>query len=103
MPIVPIRASPIVGLHQKNTPVAMTGTTVCSPLGPCCGTGTGSSYWCFAGGNVFMIRHSRWASSTCNTARSLEAQSIGIRADSDARGGTASYGVPVTEVLIQKW
>jgi murein DD-endopeptidase MepM/ murein hydrolase activator NlpD len=34
-----------------------TGTTVCTPLGPYCGTGTGSCFWCFAGGNVVVIRH----------------------------------------------
>ena len=34
-----------------------TGTTVCTPLGPYCGTGTGSCFWCFAGGNVIVIRH----------------------------------------------
>jgi murein DD-endopeptidase MepM/ murein hydrolase activator NlpD len=36
---------------------ATTGTTVCTPLGPYCGTGTGSCFWCFAGGNVIVIRH----------------------------------------------
>jgi murein DD-endopeptidase MepM/ murein hydrolase activator NlpD len=34
-----------------------TGTTVCTPLGPYCGTGAGSCFWCFAGGNVIVIRH----------------------------------------------
>ena len=34
-----------------------TGTTVCTPLGPYCGTGTGSCFWCFAGGNVIVVRH----------------------------------------------
>jgi murein DD-endopeptidase MepM/ murein hydrolase activator NlpD len=38
-------------------PGSTTGTTVCTPLGPYCGTGTGSCYWCFAGGNVVVIRH----------------------------------------------
>ena len=36
---------------------AMTGNTVCTPLGPYCGTGSGSCFWCFAGGNVLVIRH----------------------------------------------
>ena len=35
----------------------MTGNTVCTPLGPYCGTGTPSCYWCFAGGNVIVLRH----------------------------------------------
>ncbi len=34
------------------------GTTVCTPLGPYCGSGSGSCFWCFAGGNVIVIRHS---------------------------------------------
>ncbi len=34
-----------------------TGTNVCTELGPYCGTGTGSCYWCFAGGNVIVILH----------------------------------------------
>lgn len=38
-------------------PGSLTGTTVCTALGPYCGTGTGSCYWCFAGGNVVVIRH----------------------------------------------
>lgn len=40
-------------------PDAKVGNTVCTPLGPYCGTGTGggSCFWCFAGGNVIVIRH----------------------------------------------
>jgi len=38
-------------------PGSMTGNTVCTPLGPYCGTGTPSCYWCFAGGNVIVLRH----------------------------------------------
>ena len=34
-----------------------TGTNVCTELGPYCGTGTGSCFWCFAGGNVIVILH----------------------------------------------
>lgn len=33
------------------------GVQVCTPLGPYCGTGEGSCYWCFWGGNVVVIRH----------------------------------------------
>lgn len=36
---------------------AKVGNTVCTPLGPYCGTGSGSCFWCFAGGNVIVIRH----------------------------------------------
>ena len=37
------------------------GTTVCTPLGPFCreGPGKGRCFWCFAGGNVVVILHSR--------------------------------------------
>lgn len=34
-----------------------TGTNVCTELGPYCGTGTGSCFWCFAGGNVIVVLH----------------------------------------------
>jgi hypothetical protein len=33
------------------------GTTVCTELGPYCGTGTDSCFWCFAGGNVIVLLH----------------------------------------------
>lgn len=33
------------------------GTTVCTQAGPYCGTGTCCCTWCFAGGNVVVIRH----------------------------------------------
>lgn len=33
------------------------GNLACTPLGPYCGTGSGSCFWCFAGGNVVVIRH----------------------------------------------
>jgi len=38
-------------------PGATTGTTVCTPIGPYCGTGEEGCFWCFAGGNVIVIRH----------------------------------------------
>jgi murein DD-endopeptidase MepM/ murein hydrolase activator NlpD len=38
-------------------PGATTGNTVCTPLGPYCGTGEQACFWCFAGGNVIVIRH----------------------------------------------
>ena len=37
---------------------AMTGTTVCTELGPYCNDGSsGQCFWCFAGGNVIVILH----------------------------------------------
>lgn len=38
-------------------PSAMTGTTVCTPVGPYCGTGEPGCFWCFEGGNVIVVRH----------------------------------------------
>ncbi|HWP09848.1 MAG TPA: M23 family metallopeptidase [Polyangiaceae bacterium] len=38
-------------------PGGMTGNTVCTPVGPYCGTGQPGCFWCFAGGNVIVIRH----------------------------------------------
>jgi hypothetical protein len=38
-------------------PGATTGNTVCTPVGPYCGTGEQGCFWCFAGGNVIVIRH----------------------------------------------
>jgi murein DD-endopeptidase MepM/ murein hydrolase activator NlpD len=36
----------------------MTGTTVCTELGPYCNDGSnGQCFWCFAGGNVIVILH----------------------------------------------
>jgi murein DD-endopeptidase MepM/ murein hydrolase activator NlpD len=37
---------------------AMTGTTVCTELGPYCNDGgSGQCFWCFAGGNVIVLLH----------------------------------------------
>ena len=33
------------------------GTTVCTDLGPYCRSENGTCYWCFAGGNVVVIKH----------------------------------------------
>lgn len=40
------------------SPNSQVGYTVCTELGSYCGTGTGNCFWCFAGGNVVVIRHS---------------------------------------------
>ncbi len=42
---------------DSTPPGSSNGTTVCTPEGPYCGTGEGRCYWCFAGGNVIVIRH----------------------------------------------
>jgi murein DD-endopeptidase MepM/ murein hydrolase activator NlpD len=38
-------------------PEMRAGHTVCTELGPYCGAGGGRCFWCFAGGNVIVIRH----------------------------------------------
>ena len=38
-------------------PGSTTGTVVCTRVGDYCGTGSCCCYWCFAGGNVIVIRH----------------------------------------------
>lgn len=42
---------------EVTGPGSTSGTTVCTPLGPYCGTGEPGCYWCFAGGNVVVLRH----------------------------------------------
>jgi murein DD-endopeptidase MepM/ murein hydrolase activator NlpD len=42
---------------QSTEPGSSNGTTVCTPVGPYCGTGEEGCAWCFAGGNVIVIRH----------------------------------------------
>jgi len=37
--------------------ISYPGYRVCTEVGPYCGTGYGSCYWCFDGGNVVVIRH----------------------------------------------
>jgi murein DD-endopeptidase MepM/ murein hydrolase activator NlpD len=53
----PDAAQPDCQAPTTLAPGSTTGTTVCTPLGPYCGTGTGSCFWCFAGANVVVIRH----------------------------------------------
>lgn len=44
--------------HTAHAPGNKDGTTVCTPLGPFCKDGApGNCFWCFAGGNVVVIRH----------------------------------------------
>lgn len=38
-------------------PGQQNGTTVCTEIGPYCQTGDWGCFWCFAGGNVVVIRH----------------------------------------------
>ncbi len=42
---------------RKLQPGSTEGYLACTPLGPYCRDGRGSCFWCFAGGNVAVIRH----------------------------------------------
>lgn len=63
------------------------GTTVCTPLGPYCGTGSGSCFWCFAGGNVIVIRHNGMPGVFATRYDHLKRNSVLVRpGDSVTRG-----------------
>ena len=64
-----------------------TGTTVCTPLGPYCGTGTGSCFWCFAGGNVIVIRHTSVAGVFATRYDHLRRNSVLVRPGDTVRRG----------------
>jgi murein DD-endopeptidase MepM/ murein hydrolase activator NlpD len=49
--------SPDCEAPGKLAPGGRQGHTVCTELGPYCRNGQGSCFWCFAGGNVVVIRH----------------------------------------------
>lgn len=53
----PNDAEPDCQAPESLEPNAMVGTTVCTPIGDYCGTGDPGCFWCFAGGNVIVIRH----------------------------------------------
>jgi murein DD-endopeptidase MepM/ murein hydrolase activator NlpD len=53
----PNDAEPDCQRPAEYLPGDATGTNVCTELGPYCGTGGGSCFWCFAGGNVIVILH----------------------------------------------
>lgn len=53
----PSTSEPDCQAPPTQEPGGTTGNTVCTPIGPYCGTGEPGCYWCFAGGNVIVIRH----------------------------------------------
>lgn len=53
----PDRFHPDCQPSSRNGPGTRLGNTVCTELGPYCRDGRGRCYWCFAGGNVIVIRH----------------------------------------------
>ena len=48
---------PDCGRPGTPAPGANSGYMVCTSSGPWCRDGKGACYWCFAGGNVVVIRH----------------------------------------------
>lgn len=53
----PSQTEPDCQAPPSYEPGAKVGNTVCTPVGPYCGTGEPGCFWCFAGGNVIVIRH----------------------------------------------
>jgi murein DD-endopeptidase MepM/ murein hydrolase activator NlpD len=68
-------------------PSGMTGNTVCTPVGPYCGTGQPGCFWCFAGGNVIVIRHEGVPGVFATRYDHLKKDSVRVQpGDSVARG-----------------
>jgi len=74
-------------------PGARSGTTVCTPLGPYCGVGTGSCFWCFAGGNVIVIRHTNVPGIFATRYDHLKRDSVAVRP-----GDKVTRGQKIAEV-----
>jgi murein DD-endopeptidase MepM/ murein hydrolase activator NlpD len=69
------------------------GTTVCTQSGPYCGTGTCCCTWCFAGGNVVVIRHTDLAGVFATRYDHLRTNSILV-----TPGQLVSKGQKIAEV-----
>ena len=74
-------------------PGSTTGTTVCTPLGPYCGTGTWSCFWCFSGGNVIVIRHTTVPGVFATRYDNLKCNSVLV-----SPGDTVKRGQKIAEV-----
>jgi len=66
---------------------AKVGNTVCTPLGPYCGSGGGSCFWCFAGGNVIVIRHPDVPGVFATRYDHLKKNSLRVRPGDEVRRG----------------
>ena len=66
---------------------AKVGNTVCTPLGPYCGSGSGSCFWCFAGGNVIVIRHPNVPGVFATRYDHLKKSSLRVRPGDEVRRG----------------
>jgi len=71
------------------SPDAKVGNTVCTPLGPYCGTGTGngSCFWCFAGGNVIVVRHQNVPGVFATRYDHLKKGSVRVRPGDEVKRG----------------
>jgi murein DD-endopeptidase MepM/ murein hydrolase activator NlpD len=69
------------------TPNSRTGDTVCTPLGPYCKTGAGSCFWCFAGGNVVVIRHKNSPGVFATRYDHLRKNSVKVKAGDQVKRG----------------
>jgi murein DD-endopeptidase MepM/ murein hydrolase activator NlpD len=88
----PNSAEPDCQAPPGDEPGATTGTTVCTPIGPYCGTGQDGCFWCFAGGNVIVIRHSGVPGVFATRYDHLKKNSVRVRA-----GDTVTRGEKIAE------
>ena len=78
-----------------NRPLAPnldSGHTICTELGPYCRDGNGSCFWCFAGANVVVIRHSGVSGVFATRYDHMKRNSIRVR-----RGDRVTQGEKIAE------
>jgi murein DD-endopeptidase MepM/ murein hydrolase activator NlpD len=63
------------------------GAVVCTELGPYCPEGEGECYWCFAGGNVVVIRHRNTPGVFATRYDHLRKNSIAVKPGDTVRAG----------------
>jgi len=66
---------------------ARVGNTVCTPIGPYCGTGEPGCFWCFAGGNVIVLRHQGVPGVFATRYDHLKKNSVAVRPGDTVRRG----------------
>lgn len=84
--------SPDCAPPQQRVPGGREGHTVCTELGPYCRSGKGSCFWCFAGGNVVVIRHENVPGVFATRYDHLKRDSIRVRP-----GETVSRGQVIAQ------
>lgn len=63
------------------------GYRVCTELGPYCGKGNGSCFWCFDGGNVIVIKHPNNSRVFATRYDHLKTNSISVSVGDHVRKG----------------